>query len=155
MTPGNSIHEGRIELLGANYLIVPGRLESRASIDRKVSTPGPAKHLRPSNAAMYELLECPVCVNIMCSPIHQVNSCVTQFNRYLQIFKLKFIQQVFATSCINASIRNVTARVVPFQASKISGFLIIALVALFVVFEVVIAVILAIRGGFVWPIYGC
>ena len=42
------------------------------------------KHTKPSNNGVYELLECPMCTNLMYPPIHQV--CLILYLRILMFF---------------------------------------------------------------------
>ncbi|KAL2487855.1 E3 ubiquitin-protein ligase [Forsythia ovata] len=62
MTRGGSTYEGDI---------APDSVESRTFPSRKASTLIGAKRGAASNTAVHELLECPICMNIMYPPIHQ------------------------------------------------------------------------------------
>lgn len=62
MTRGGGAYEG---------VIAPESFESRSMPSRKASILTGAKNGAASNTSVHELLECPVCMNIMYPPIHQ------------------------------------------------------------------------------------
>ncbi|KAL0369394.1 UNVERIFIED_CONTAM: E3 ubiquitin-protein ligase SINAT2 [Sesamum angustifolium] len=71
MTSGGSTYESKIESRNADYGIATESVEFRSSPHRKVLTPNVSKRGISSNTAVHELLECPVCMNVMYPPIHQ------------------------------------------------------------------------------------
>ncbi|CAA2982692.1 Hypothetical predicted protein [Olea europaea subsp. europaea] len=70
MTPRGSTSENFIERKDVDYAIAPEIVEVGTFPSRKSSTL--AKRGVASNAAVHELLERPICMNVMCPPIHQV-----------------------------------------------------------------------------------
>lgn len=79
MSSGGSAYEGTMESHNVDYDIAPETVEFRRSPHRKFSSLSCARHPMTSNTAVHELLECPVCLNVMYPPIHQVSSFITQF----------------------------------------------------------------------------
>lgn len=76
MAPGGGgVYQDVIESNSAAFsdygIIAPENMEFQSSIIRKSAAVG-AKMGMASNSAVHELLECPVCMNIMYPPIHQV-----------------------------------------------------------------------------------
>ncbi|KAK6163737.1 hypothetical protein DH2020_000601 [Rehmannia glutinosa] len=71
MTPGCSTYEAIIESCNVDYGIAPESVEFRASPYRKSSTLNGSKRGISSNIVVQELLECPICMNVMHRPIHQ------------------------------------------------------------------------------------
>lgn len=69
MIPG---YEGTNEGRSADNDIAPEIIEYRVSPHRKISPYNGVKRGITSNTAVHELLECPVCMNVMYPPIHQV-----------------------------------------------------------------------------------
>lgn len=72
MTPRGSTSENLNERKDVDYAIAPEIVEVGTFPSRKSSTL--AKRGVASNAAVHELLERPICMNVMCPPIHQVCS---------------------------------------------------------------------------------
>lgn len=69
MTPQGSTYKSIIESQDADYAIAPEIVEVGTFPSRKSSTL--AKRGAASNTAVHELLECPICMDVMCPPIHQ------------------------------------------------------------------------------------
>lgn len=72
MAPGGNVYQDVTESRAAiaDYSVKSANLEGRNGLRICNSIGG-----RPgmaSNSAVHDLLECPVCLNIMCPPIHQV-----------------------------------------------------------------------------------
>ncbi|THF93938.1 hypothetical protein TEA_017628 [Camellia sinensis var. sinensis] len=74
MAPGGSVYQDVLEsrTAFADYGIAPTEMEFRNSTFRKSASVGGGKvGGMASNSAVHELLECPVCLNLMYPPIHQ------------------------------------------------------------------------------------
>lgn len=71
MIPGGT-YKGIIEGHSSDNDVAPEIIEYRASPHRKISSFNGPKRGMTSNTAVHELLECPVCTNVMYPPIHQV-----------------------------------------------------------------------------------
>ncbi|PSR86877.1 E3 ubiquitin-protein like [Actinidia chinensis var. chinensis] len=73
MSPGGNVYQDVLESRTAfsDYDIVSTETEVRNSSFRKSTAVGGGKPGMASNSAVHELLECPVCLNIMYRPIHQ------------------------------------------------------------------------------------
>lgn len=74
MAPGGSVYQDVLEsrTTFADYGIAPTEMEFRNSTFRKSASVGGGKvGGMASNSAVHELLECPVCLNLMYPPIHQ------------------------------------------------------------------------------------
>ncbi|KAA8549613.1 hypothetical protein F0562_001369 [Nyssa sinensis] len=73
MTPGGRIYQDVIESLTAvaDYDLAPTNIEFRSLPPRKSTTAVGGKLGMPSSSAVHDLLECPVCLNLMYPPIHQ------------------------------------------------------------------------------------
>jgi len=78
MAPGSGVYHDVLEsrAVSTDYGIVPTEMEFRSSPFRKCGAAVSGKRGMASNSAVHELLECPVCLNVMYPPIHQVYSCV-------------------------------------------------------------------------------
>ena len=76
MSPGGNAYQDVLESRTAfsDYGIVSTETEVRNSPFRKSTTVVRGKPGIASNSAVHELLECPVCLNTMYRPIHQVHS---------------------------------------------------------------------------------
>lgn len=74
MAPGGNVYQDVTESRGAlsNYGVKSASVELRSGI-RLCGSSGKRSGM-VSNSAVHDLLECPVCLNIMCPPIHQVHS---------------------------------------------------------------------------------
>lgn len=75
MAPGGNNYQDIVDSRTsfADYGIAPESSEFKGSPFRKsVSVAVGGKHGAGSNTAVHELLECPVCLNMMYPPIHQV-----------------------------------------------------------------------------------
>ncbi|KAG6414648.1 hypothetical protein SASPL_122021 [Salvia splendens] len=73
MIPGCT-YEGIIDGHSSDNDVAPEIIEYRASPHRKILSFNGPKRGMTSNTAVHELLECPVCTNVMYPPIHQVQS---------------------------------------------------------------------------------
>lgn len=82
MIPGCSTYEGIIEGCSSDNDVAIESIEF-ASPHRKISPFNGAKRGGTSNTAVHELLECPVCMNVMYPPIHQVNISAILYVVYL------------------------------------------------------------------------
>lgn len=74
MTPGGSNYDGTADSRSLDYGIVPEYAEFRASPRKKIPARNSVKRGVASNTTVHELLECPICMNVMYPPIHQVKS---------------------------------------------------------------------------------
>lgn len=74
MAPGGGICKEVCESRSAfaDYDVTTANLELRSSPFRKATTGVGGKHGMPSTSGVHELLECPVCMDLMHPPIHQV-----------------------------------------------------------------------------------
>ncbi|KAL3615920.1 E3 ubiquitin-protein ligase sinat2 [Castilleja foliolosa] len=71
MTPGYRTYEAVTESHSADYGVSSEAVDLRPSPHRKRSNVHGPKRGISSNTAVHELLECPVCLNVMYPPIHQ------------------------------------------------------------------------------------
>lgn len=76
MAPGGSNYQdiGDSRSAYSDYGIAPESAEFKNSPFRKAAAVIGGKNGVGSNSAVHELLECPVCMNPMYPPIHQVDS---------------------------------------------------------------------------------
>lgn len=72
MISGSNTYEGVNEARNADFNVATESAGSRASPHRKISPFNGVQRGVTSNTSVHELLECPVCMNIMYPPIHQV-----------------------------------------------------------------------------------
>ena len=76
MAPGGSALKEVLESTstGMDYEVKMAKVESNNTNNKptKSSSAGVGKYGMHSNNGVYELLECPVCTNLMYPPIHQV-----------------------------------------------------------------------------------
>uniref|UniRef100_A0A0V0IHT6 Putative ovule protein n=1 Tax=Solanum chacoense TaxID=4108 RepID=A0A0V0IHT6_SOLCH len=79
MAPGGSNYQdiGDSRSAYADYGIAPESAEFKNSPFRKAAAVVGGKNGAGSNSAVHELLECPVCMNPMYPPIHQVDSSIS------------------------------------------------------------------------------
>lgn len=105
MAPGGSSYQdiGDSRSAYADYGIAPENAEPKSSPFRKstaVNIIG-GNHGTRSNTAVHELLECPVCMNLMYPPIHQVGSHVAYFGmsdlqlKWCEILESYFTPKIF------------------------------------------------------------
>lgn len=82
MAPGGSAYENVMEsrIALSDYVIAPDNAEFRSSPYRKVAAVVGGKLGMPMDSAVHDLLECPVCMNLMHPPIQQVSSVVVLVN---------------------------------------------------------------------------
>lgn len=82
MAPGGSAYKiGTESRVLADCGIAPENGEFRSSPHRKVGVVSGGKVGTPSKSAVQDLLECPVCLNLMYPPIHQVGSHILSVNK--------------------------------------------------------------------------
>ena len=71
MVPGSRIYQDVTESRG-DYGVKSSNVEARSCLRLCVSAGGRHGMASNTHSAVHELLECPVCLNIMHPPIHQV-----------------------------------------------------------------------------------
>lgn len=84
MAPGgNSYKMGSESRMPVDCGITPENGDFRSSPHRKVGVVTGGKVGTPLKSAVQDLLECPICLNIMYPPIHQVGSLMVFLVKYL------------------------------------------------------------------------